>query len=439
MSKKTLWIALLAALLVVGWLYVRHERAAAALASSAAAGGVAAGGQLSVSHGGGAGGPHGSGPDLPVPVVPGVVTKRDVPIYLDGLGTVQAFNTVTVRARVDGAIDKILFTEGQDVQAGDVLAQIDPRPYQAQLDQAVAKKAQDEAMLNNGRLMLKRDEDLIKNRVLDQQSYDTQRYLVDQLVATIQGDQAAIDNARTQLDYTRITSPLAGRVGVRQVDQGNIIHTTDTGGVVVITQLRPISVLFTLPEQDFQTIRDNTPDNEASDPMKVLAVGRDNTGRLGEGTLAVIDNEIDQTTGTIKLKATFPNTDLRLWPGQFVNSRLLVTTRKDGLTVPASVVQRGPQGTYAFVIKPDHTAAVRNVKVAQVEDGQALIDEGLQAGEQVVVDGQYKLQEGSKVVVTNENGDTPEAPPVDGKGGPHQGTAEGKNGPGPSPTVALSR
>ena len=370
--------------------------------------------------------------DLPVPVVPGVVAKRDVAIYLDGLGTVQAFNTVTVRARVDGAIDKILFTEGQDVQAGDVLAQIDPRPYQAQLDQAIAKKAQDEAQLNNARLMLSRDEDLIKKRVLDQQSFDTQRYLVDQLVATLQGDQAAIENARTQLDYTRITSPLAGRVGVRQVDQGNIIHATDTGGVVVITQLRPISMMFTLPEQDFQSIRDNTPGSEVNNPMKVLAVGRDNTGHLGEGALAVIDNEIDQTTGTIKLKATFPNTDLRLWPGQFVNARLLLTTRKDGLTVPASVVQRGPQGTYAFVIKPDRTAELRNIKVAQVEDGEALIDEGLRAGEQVVVDGQYKLQEGSKVVVTQENGDAPDAP---SSGGPHQGTADGKSSPNPSPVA----
>lgn len=427
MSKKTLWFALLAVFLAGAWLY-RHDRAAAKAASSS--GGTTG----RNSSGGHRGGPHGFMPDLPVPVVPGVVAKRDVPIYLDGLGTVQAFNTVTVRARVDGAIDKILFTEGQDVQAGDVLAQIDPRPYQAQLDEAIAKKAQDEAQLNNARLMLSRDDDLIKKRVLDQQSFDTQRYLVDQMVATIQGDQAAIENARTQLDYTRITSPLAGRVGVRQVDQGNIIHAADTGGVVVITQLRPISVVFTLPEQDFQSIRDNTPGNEVSDPMKVLAVGRDNTGHLGEGALAVIDNEIDQTTGTIKLKATFPNTDLRLWPGQFVNARLLLTTRKGGLTVPASVIQRGPQGTYAFVIKPDHTAELRNIKVAQVEDGQALIDEGLRAGEQVVVDGQYKLQEGSKVVVTDENGNAPDAPRNEG---PHQGTADGKSSPGPSPAVAV--
>ena len=417
MSKKSVWITLLAALLAGAWLYVRHERNAAALTPGSAAGGPLAGRSATAAKGG----PHGEEADLPVPVVAGVVTKRDVPIYLDGLGTVQAFNTVVVRARVDGQIDKILFTEGQDVQAGEVLAQIDPRPYQAQLDQAVARKAQDEAQLSNARLVLKRDEDLIRNHVLDQQSYDTQRYLVDQTVATVQGDQAAIDNARTQLDYTRIVSPLAGRVGVRQVDQGNIIHATDTGGVVIIAQLRPISVVFTLPEQDFQAIRDNTPGNEVNEPMKVLAVGRDNTGLLGEGALAVIDNEIDQTTGTIKLKATFPNRDLRLWPGQFVNSRLLLTTRKDGLTVPASVVQRGPLGTYAFVIKPDRTAEVRNIKVAQVEDGQALIDEGLKAGEQVVVDGQYKLQEGSKVVVTDENGDKPN---------------DGKPNASPTPAVA---
>ncbi len=287
------------------------------------------------------------------------------------------------------------------MKAGDLLAQIDPRPYQAQLDQANAKKAQDEAQLANGRLVMKRDDDLLAKKVLDQQSYDTQRFMVDQLVATVQADQAAIDNARTQVDYTHITAPLDGRVGVRQVDQGNLVHASDAGGLVVITQLRPISVVFTLPEQNFQEIRDNYPADPAKDPMKVLAVGRDNAGNLGDGTLAVIDNQIDQTTGTIKLKATFPNDDLRLWPGEFVNARLLLTTHKDGLTVPASVIQRGPQGTYAFVIKPDQTVELRTVKVAQIEDGRALIDEGVEAGERVVVDGQYKLQAGSKVQVSD--------------------------------------
>jgi multidrug efflux system membrane fusion protein len=426
MSKKAFSVLVLMLLILGAWFSLRRERASSVPPS-------ATGTVTSATPGHSTGAEEDADP--PVPVVPGVVTKRDVPIYLDGLGTVQAFNTVVVRARVDGAIDRILFTEGQDVQAGDVLAQIDPRPYQAQLDEALAKKAQDEAQLNNAHLVMKRDEDLIGKHVLDQQSYDTQRYLVDQLAATIEGDQAAIENARTQLDYTRITSPLAGRVGVRMVDQGNIIHAADTGGVVIITQLRPISVLFTLPEQDLQAIRDHAPSGELHDPMKVLAVGRENTGTLGEGTLAVIDNEIDQTTGTIKLKATFPNKDLRLWPGQFVNARLLVTTRRGGLTVPASVVQRGPQGTYVFVIKPDRTVELRAVKVAQVEDGQALIDEGLRAGEHVVIDGQYKLQAGSKVVLTDENGNERTAPPA------RQAAADHLPGalPVATPVVALRR
>ena len=394
MSKR-FWFILLALILVVAaWWHAQTV-------APAGSGSPGAGGH----RGGPGGGGHGAGgPNLPVPVVAGTVEKRDVPIYLDGLGTVQAFNTVTIKARVDGQLDKVAFTEGQDVKSGDLLAQIDPRPYQAQLDQANAKKAQDEAQLANARLVMKRDDDLLAKKVLDQQTYDTQRFTVDQMVATVQADQAAIDNAHTQVDYTHITAPLDGRVGVRLVDQGNLVHASDTGGVVVITQLRPISVVFTLPEQNFQEIRDNYPADPAKDPMKVLAVGRDNAGNLGDGTLAVIDNQIDQTTGTIKLKATFPNDDLRLWPGEFVNSRLLLTTHKDGLTVPASVIQRGPQGTYAFVIKPDQTVELRTVKVAQIEDGRALIDDGVEAGERVVVDGQYKLQPGSKVQVSNGQG-----------------------------------
>lgn len=425
---KRYWIILCLCLLGLGgWYYLRHRTPETGATAKPGAGGRPGGS----GHRGG-----GGDPNAPVPVVAGKVEEKNVPIYLDGLGTVQAFNTVTVKARVDGQIDKVAFDEGQDVKAGDLLAQIDSRPYQASLDQAIAKKAQDDAQLSNARLVLQRDKDLIEKKVLDQQSFDTQRFLVDQMVATVQADQAVLDNARTQLDYTHITAPIAGRVGVRQVDSGNIIHANDTGGLVVITQLQPISVVFTLPEQYLQLIRDQHPANDAQSQMQVVAVGRDNAGKLGVGTLAVIDNLIDQTTGTIKLKATFENEDLRLWPGEFVNARLLLTTREQGLVVPASVVQRGPQGSYVFVIKEDGTVDVRPVKVAQTEAGAALIDEGLKAGENVVVDGQYKLQPGSKVVMSRgEDKDGNQRPP-DNKMGEH-GRGKGKGSPSPTPPPAI--
>ena len=329
----------------------------------------------------------------PVPVVAGTVARKDVPIYLDGLGTVQAFNTVTVHVQVDGRLQKVAFVEGQDVRAGDLLAQIDPELYRAQVEQAEAKKAQDEAQLANARLDLKRDAEQLAAKIMAQQVYDTQRALVDQLDATVKADQAAIDLAKVQLGYTTIVSPIDGRTGIRVVDQGNIVHVIDPNGLVVIAQLRPISVVFTLPEQNLNEIQKEL----AAGEISVLAVDRDNRTMLGEGKLAVIDNQIDTTTGTIRIKATFPNDDLRLWPGQFVNARLLLTIRKGGIVVPASVVQRGPEGSYAFVINENQTVQVRPVKVAQIEAGQALINEGLQAGESVVVDGQYRLQAGSKV------------------------------------------
>ena len=334
------------------------------------------------------------GQTLPVPVVEGVVSTKDVPIYLDGLGTVQAFNTVTIHTRVDGQLVKVAFTEGQEVKTGDVLAQIDPAPYQAASDQAAAKKAQDEAQLTNARVDLQRYADLLKTDSITQQIYDTQKSLVSQLEATVKADQAAMESARVNLDYTTIRSPIDGRVGIRQLDAGNIVHASDANGLVVLTQLRPISVVFTLPEQALTKLQ------HYQNPEKnftVLAVSRDNTNLLGEGVLAVIDNQIDTTTGTIKLKATFANENLRLWPGQFVNTRLLLTTRKDSPVVPASVVQRGPDGAFAFVIQDDQTVTMRPLKVAQIESGMALIDEGLKPGEHVVVDGQYKLQPGSHV------------------------------------------
>jgi membrane fusion protein, multidrug efflux system len=340
----------------------------------------------SISKRGGMGG-------FPVPIVPGKVELKDVPIYLDGLGTVQAFNTVTVHSRVDGQINKIAFTEGQDVHTGDLLAQIDPTPFQAQLDQSTAKKAQDEAQLAIARLTLTRDKELLASKILPQQDYDTQQATVDQLEATVRGDQAAIENAKVQLGYATITSPIDGRIGLRMIDQGNIVRANDTGGLVVITQLRPISVTFTLPEQNLQLIQQH---NTQSGTLKTLALDRDNRSTLSEGKLAVIDNQIDITTGTIRLKAVFANEDLKLWPGQFVNVRLLLETRR-GSVVPASVIQRGPDGDFAFVIDSELKAQVRPIKVAQVDRGQALVEEGLKPGELIVVDGQYKLQPGSKV------------------------------------------
>ena len=357
---------------------------------------------------GGPPGQRGAGAGGPVPVVPGTVTKKDVPIFLDGLGTVQAFNTVTIRARVDGEVQKIAFAEGQDVHAGDLLAQIDPAPFQAQLDQNVAKQAQDQAQLTAARVTLQRDATLLADKILAQQDYDTQKATVDQLAAAVQADQAAINSAKVQLAYTTITSPLDGRIGIRLVDQGNIIHASgDSNGLLVVTQLRPISVVFTLPEQDLRQIQEQL---SAGHELAVLAVDRDNRTTLDKGKLSVIDNQIDSATGTIRLKATFPNKEFHLWPGQFINARLLVTTRQGGTVVPASVVQRGPDGSYAFVIKKDLSVEVRPVQVALIEQGEALIDSGLQPGEQVVVDGQYRLQPGSHVKPSATNSPAQLAP-----------------------------
>jgi multidrug efflux system membrane fusion protein len=366
-------------------------------------------------------GPGAGKPELPpVPVVAGTVAQKDVPIYLGGIGTVQAFNTVTIHARVDGQVQKIGFTEGQDVHAGDLLAQIDPDPFRTALEQTVAKKGQDEAQLANARVDLKRYADLLANEGVTQQQYDTQKSLVDQLVATVNADQATIESAKVQLAYTTITSPIDGRTGIRQVDAGNIVHANDNNGLVVITQLKPISVVFILPEQTLGSIQGQM--RIAGADLPVLAVSQDNTTVLGEGKVAVIDNQIDPNSATIKIKATFPNTDLRLWPGQFVNARLLLNVRKDSAVVPDSVLQRGPEGAFAFVIKDDQTVEVRPVKVApqsgaQVGQGETVIETGLRPGERVVVDGQYKLQQGSRVKMADGAG-KPEARSPKAEGSP---------------------
>jgi multidrug efflux system membrane fusion protein len=320
----------------------------------------------------------------PVPVVAGKVEQKDMPIYLDGLGTVQAFNTVTVHTRVDGALVQINFLEGQDVKTGDLLAVVDPKPYQAALDQAKAQAALDQVTLN-------RQAGLRARNVIAAQDYDT-------AVANAQKSKAAADAAQVNFDYCYIKSPIDGRTGVRLVDLGNVVHAADQNGIVVITQMHPISVIFTLPETNLQSILNA---GGASGGLKVTALDRGNTTTLDEGSLAVVDNEIDQATGTVKLKATFPNNDLKLWPGKFVNARLVLTTRKDATVIPSSVVQRGPQGTYAYVIKPDKTAEMRPIKVGQTEGNFTMVESGLQPGEDVVVDGQYKLQPGARVEMTS--------------------------------------
>jgi membrane fusion protein, multidrug efflux system len=330
-----------------------------------------------------------------VPVVAGVVMSHDVPIYLRGVGTVIAFNTVLVRSQIQGQITKIAFTEGQSVHPGDLLAQIDPRPYQAQLDQVTATRDRDQAQLKNAQANLGRYTQLGEKGWATPQLVETQTAQVAQLQSAVKADEALIEAANVQLGYTRLTSPIDGVTGVRQVDVGNIIHPTDPNGLVVVTQIEPISVIFTLPETDLPQIQEQM----AKGPLTVLAYSQDDTIKLDEGKLTLVDNEILQTTGTIRLKAQFPNLAHRLWPGELINVWLLLDTRHDGLTVPASAVQQGQQGAFTYVIGADNTVQVRPVKVAQVSRGQALIDAGVAANEQVVVDGQYKLQAGSHVVV----------------------------------------
>jgi len=341
-----------------------------------------------------------------VPVVSGKVKAQDVQILRTGIGSVQAFNTVTIHVRVDGQLDKVAFVEGQEVKAGDLLAQIDPHPYQAVLAQAVASKAKDEASLANARRDLARDEGLIGKQFVSQQTLDTQRALVDQDAAQVAVDQASIDSARVNLNYTTITSPLDGLTGIRLVDQGNIVHATDTTGLVVITQTHPISVIFTLPESLLDAINQSRATGQA---LTVYANSADDTTRLGEGKLLLIDNQIDQTTGTIKLKATFDNPNNALWPGEFVTAHLLLATRKGGLTVPTQSVQRGPNGTFVWVIKPDSTAEMRDVKIGQVNGDTTLVDKGLAAGETIVVDGQYKVKVGIKLAPTPQSNQTADA------------------------------
>jgi membrane fusion protein, multidrug efflux system len=335
----------------------------------------------------------------PIPVLVAAAEQKDVPIYLEGLGTVQAYNTVTVRAMVDGPLVAVNFTEGQDVKKGDLLAQIDPRTYQAALDQAAGKKAQDEAQLANARLDLTRYQKLVANNYSSAQQADTARAQVAQLEAQVTQDQAQIDTARTQLGYTTIIAPLEGRTGMRQVDAGNIVHAADTTGMVMITQLHPISVVFTLPQQSLGDVAKAM----RGDAPKVLAYAQGAAGSpsgvLDTGALAVLDNQVDPTTGTIKLKATFPNSGDRLWPGAFVGVELQVDTAKNAVVIPSAAVQRGPRGAYVYVISQDNTASRRNVTVGHEDAQGSIITEGVKPGDKVVIDGASRLSDTGKVTI----------------------------------------
>jgi len=320
-----------------------------------------------------------------------LVEKADFPVYLTGLGTVQAFNTVVVRSRVDGQIDKIAFKEGQLVKQGELLAEIDPRPYQATLDQAKAKKEQDEANLANANLDLQRYTKL--GEFATRQQLDTQRSTVQQLTAQIAADTAAIANAQTQLDYTTIKAPISGLVGLRQVDLGNIVNAATQTGIVTITQIEPISVIFTAPEEQLPYINEA----QAVAPLKTIAITTDGKKTLAEGALAVVNNQVDSTSGTIRLKAVFDNKDHALWPGQSVSTRLLVQTIKGATVVPDDAIQHGTEGLYAFVVNQDNKAELRKVKVSQSIDGRSVVETGLSPGQQVITAGQYKVQSGTLV------------------------------------------
>src|ERR1700756_1393976 len=370
MAKTLRWIFLVAVVAVAGyygWQRVYAEKQAAAAIHAQKA------------------------PRTAVRVTVAPVDKADFPVYLTGLGSVQGFNTVLVRTRVDGQIDKIAFKEGQMVRQGDLLAEIDPRPYQAALDQAKAKKAQDEANLANANLDLQRYTKL--GEFATRQQTDTQRSTVAQLTAQIAADDAAIANAQTQLDYTQVKSPIPGVVGLRQVDIGNIVNASSQTGIVTITQIEPITVIFTAPEEQLPYISEG----QKAGALKVIAITTDGKKPLADGKLDVINNQVDTTSGTIRLKAVFDNKDHALRPGESVSTRLLVRTLKDATVVPDDAVQHGTNGLYAYAVGADNKAELRKVKVSQSIDGRTVVDEGLKPGERVITGGQFKVQPGSLV------------------------------------------
>ncbi len=357
--------------------------------------------------------------NAPVPVLAAAARRADMPVYFDGVGTARARNIVTVRPQVDGRIISINFKEGQDVQRGDVLAKIDPATYQAQLDQAIAKKALDEVQLANARRDLERYTKLGGN-IVAEKTIDTQRATVGQLEAQIKQDDAAIANARSVLDYTTIVAPFSGRTGIRMVDEGNLVRASDAG-IVVITEIRPISVMFTLPQQQLGAVNAAL----AKGPIAVEALDTSNKIPLDRGTLQVVDNQVDQTTGTVRMKADFPNADMQLWPGQFVNVRVLIDTLSQVVVIPTQAVQRGPNGAFSYVVQADNTVALRPITLKQQNDKLAVIDTGIQPGDRVVTTGFARLKDGSQVVVT---------PGADESNGPASAAIVSPTGPTPGAT-----
>lgn len=358
---------------------------------------------------------EGGGRSAPVSVTTAPASVADVPVTIDAVGTVQALNTVTVRTQVDGRLLRLAFTEGQDVRKDEIIAEIDPALYRAQYEQALAKKAQDEANLANARVDLERYKRLVAGKFLSQQQYTTQKALVQQLEAQVRADQAAIDSAKTTLDYATIRAPIDGRVGIRLVDVGNLLRASDQNGIVVITQIKPIYVMFTLPQQSLAAVQKAKRDGAA----RVIALGQDNATELARGELAVVDNQIDQLTGTVRLKAVFQNEDLSLWPGQFVNVRLMLETIKQAIVTPSPAVQRGPTGAFVYVLGEDGQAHMRPVTTGRQDETLVVILSGMKPGETVIVSGFSRLADGVKVRVIDNGG--PES------GGRRTGTTKGRS------------
>jgi multidrug efflux system membrane fusion protein len=413
-SRWWLWIVVLAVVALGIWYYRGTH-------SASEAGGPASGGGAANAKG------PGGFPDfanMTVPVVVASAQKGDLPVYLIGLGSVTAYNTVTVRSRVDGQIVKVNFTEGQFVHEGDDLIEIDPRPYQVMLEQAEGQLAKDEAQLKDVQVDFDRYTQLYNEGVVPKQQVDTQQAQVGQFQGAIKADKATIDNAKLQLTYAHITAPISGRVGLRLVDQGNIVHATDTTGLLVITQLQPISVIFTLPQDQLQQVLGKL---RGGGQLPVQAYDRDDTTKIADGKLATIDNTIDPTTGTYKLKSIFSNENNALFPNQFVNVHMLVDTKRNVVIVPAAAIQRGPQGTYVYVVAGGATAKIRSVTIAQATGGSVGIGSGLSAGDVVIIDGADKLQDGSKVIASTSPAGNPSSgatpPPASQNGTP---AAQGK-------------